>query len=52
MRIGLDEPRRLAPLLWTLLGLFALRVTGQILVAFFNVDFLPSMQQWYSGLMP
>lgn len=52
MRIHLDEPRRLAPLLWTLLGLFALRVMGQILVAFFNVDFLPPMQQWYSGLMP
>lgn len=51
MCIGLDEPRRLAPLLWALLALFILRVTGQILVAFFHVDFLPPMQEWYSGLM-
>ena len=29
-----------------------LRVLGQMLVAFFQVDFLPPMQAWYSGLMP
>jgi hypothetical protein len=52
MRLGLDPPQRLAPLLWALLGLFVLRVTGQALVAFFGVGFLPPMQQWYSGLMP
>ena len=52
MRLGLDPPQRLAPLLWMLLGLFVLRVTGQALVAFFGVGFLPPMQQWYSGLMP
>ena len=52
MRLGLDPPRRLAPLLWTLLGLFALRVAGQALVAFSHVGFLPPMQQWYSGLLP
>jgi hypothetical protein len=51
MRIGPDAPRRLAALLWTLLGLFILRVTGQALVVFFDVDFLPPMQEWYSGLM-
>jgi len=51
MRFGLDPPRRLAPLLWALLGLFVLRVTGQALVAFFRVEFLPPMQQWYSGLL-
>jgi hypothetical protein len=51
MRVSLDRPRHLAPLLWTLLGLFILRVTGQFLVAFFRVDFLPPMQEWYSGLM-
>jgi hypothetical protein len=52
MRLGLDPPRRLALLLWALLGLFVLRVTGQVLVAFFGVGFLPPMQQWYSGLLP
>jgi len=52
MRLGLDSPRRLAPLLWALLGLFVLRVTGQALVAFFRLEFLPPMQQWYSGLLP
>jgi hypothetical protein len=43
---------RLAALLWTLLGLFVLRVVGQVLVAFFGVQYLPPMEQWYSGLMP
>jgi hypothetical protein len=45
------DPRRLAPLLWALLGLFVLRVLGQVLVVFFNVGFLPPMQAWYSGLL-
>ena len=35
-----------------LLFLFVLRVAGQVLVAFFNVRFLPPMEAWYSGLMP
>jgi hypothetical protein len=30
---------------------FFLRLLGQALVAFFDVDFLPSMAQWYSGLL-
>ena len=38
--------------MWLLLGLFVLRVTGQALVAFFDVDFFPPMEAWYSGLMP
>jgi hypothetical protein len=38
--------------LWALLALFALRVAGQILVAFFGVSWLPPMERWYSGLMP
>ena len=29
-----------------------LRVLGQVLVAFFDVRFLPPMEAWYSGLMP
>ncbi len=35
-----------------LLALFALRVVGQVLVAFFHVSWLPPMQEWYSGLIP
>jgi hypothetical protein len=27
-------------------------VLGQVLVAFFDVRFLPPMEAWYSGLMP
>jgi len=37
--------------LWLLLGLFVLRVAGQVLVAFFSVRFLPPMEEWYSGLL-
>jgi hypothetical protein len=51
MGIGLDRPQQLAPLLWTLLALFVLRVTGQALVAFLDVAFLPPMPEWYSGLL-
>jgi hypothetical protein len=39
-------------LLWALLGLFALRVLGQALVAFFGVTWLPPMQRWYAGVIP
>jgi hypothetical protein len=42
----------LAGVLWTLFALFFLRVSGQALVAFFAVRFLPPMEAWYSGLMP
>ena len=52
MGAGTHRPQRLAPLLWALLALFVLRVTSQTLVAFFDVDFLPPMQVWYSGLLP
>jgi hypothetical protein len=52
MGAGPDRPQRLAPLLWALLALFVLRVTSQALVALFDVDFLPPMQEWYSGLLP
>jgi hypothetical protein len=38
--------------LWLLLALFVGRVLGQLLVAFFDVRFLPPMEAWYSGLMP
>ncbi len=32
--------------------LFALRVSGQIVVALYAPRWLPAMQHWYSGLMP
>lgn len=41
-----------AAILWLLLLLFILRVVGQVLVAFFDVGFLPPMARWYSGLLP
>lgn len=37
--------------LWLLTFLFFLRVLGQLLVALFNVAFLPPMEEWYSGLI-
>ena len=37
--------------MWLLLGLFVLRVVGQMLVAFLGVSFLPPMAEWYSGLL-
>jgi len=39
-------------LLGALAILFACRVLGQALVAFFEVSFLPPMERWYSGLVP
>jgi hypothetical protein len=38
--------------LWTLTGLFLVRVAGQILVEFFHVAFLPPSKEWMSGLIP
>jgi hypothetical protein len=39
-----------------LLGLFTLlfvgRVLGQLLVALFDIGFLPPFERWYSGLLP
>lgn len=35
-----------------LLFLFCLRVAGQLLVALYQVPFLPPMQEWQSGLLP
>lgn len=42
----------MSALLWALLALFAARVTGQALVAFLGVGWLPAMDRWCSGLMP
>ena len=44
--------RAYALVMWLLAVLFFLRVLGQVLVAFFDVSFLPPMEEWYSGLIP
>lgn len=43
---------RYAAILGALALAFLFRVLGQVLVAFFRVDFLPPMAEWYSGLIP
>jgi predicted acyl esterase len=35
-----------------LLILFCLRVLGQLIVATYGVDFLPPMEEWFSGILP
>jgi hypothetical protein len=45
-------PQTYAVCLTGLLTLFILRVLGQILVASLGVSWLPSMEHWYSGLIP
>jgi hypothetical protein len=44
--------RSYAIALGILASAFFLRVLGQLLVAFFQVSFLPPMAEWYSGLLP
>ena len=39
-------------MLAALAAAFALRVVGQALVRFLDVQFLPPMSEWYSGLIP
>lgn len=41
-----------AAVLGALAFAFCLRVLGQVVVALFAVDFLPPMDEWYSGLIP
>ena len=38
-------------ILWICLVLFACRVTGQILVEFFEATFLPPSKEWFSGII-
>ena len=45
-------PRRYVVLLSGLTALFALRIAGQLVVAVFDVPFLPQFKDWYSGLVP
>jgi len=44
--------RKYATFLLVFTLLFFLRVLGQMLVVFADVEFLPAMEHWYSGLMP
>jgi cyanate permease len=39
-------------LLWTLQGLFLLRVLGQVYVGLYAPESLPPWREWYSGLLP
>lgn len=41
-----------AALIWVTLGLFFLRVIGQVEVWLLAPDWLPPMEAWYSGLLP
>lgn len=41
-----------AVLLWSCVALFGARVIGQIEALLLAPDWLPSMEAWYSGLMP
>ena len=44
------NPKRFAPFLWILLGLFLFRVTAHFLVIYANgVSWLPPQQEWLSG---
>ncbi len=48
----MPDPASYARWLWLFTALFFLRVVGQIVVVLFHPRWLPSMPQWYSGLMP
>lgn len=39
-------------MLWSCIGLFLLRVLGQMEVVLIAPAWLPPMEQWYSGLLP
>ena len=40
------------PILAVLTFLFTLRILGQLLVALFDVGWLPPMEKWFSGVIP
>lgn len=48
----MKDPTLYAPFLWFFLGLFFIRVIGQVIVFLFHPAWLPPMKQWYSGLIP
>jgi len=55
-RDGALDPGELAPVLWLLTALFAVRVAGQVLVAVRSPSWLPPMSEWnlvpYRLLLP
>jgi hypothetical protein len=44
--------RRRIVILWVCTGSFLLRVLGQLEIALIAPVWLPTMEQWYSGLLP
>ena len=48
----LGEPRKVAIILWVLLALFILRVSGQAAVAALEFPYLPPMEEWYIWRYP
>lgn len=55
-RTGTLDTDELAPILWLLTALFAVRVIGQVLVALRSPSWLPPMDEWnlmpYRALLP
>lgn len=52
LELELNNPEFYGLLLWILLGLFIMRVIGQLSVVLFHPSWLPPMSQWFSGLIP
>lgn len=48
----MSTPRLRIVMLWTCIGLFLLRVLGQVEVVLIAPAWLPPMEGWYSGLLP
>lgn len=45
-----DFAKKIAPWLWLLMGLFALRIVAQPLALFW--DWLPAFEEWHSATLP
>ncbi|MFC4308535.1 hypothetical protein ACFPN2_05520 [Steroidobacter flavus] len=50
--MGVESSSGRIAILWTCVGLFLLRVLGQMEVLLLAPSWLPSMHDWYSGLIP
>ena len=46
------NPKKYAPVLWLLLGLFCFRVLAQLIQLGLNLPFLPAFESWHSGVLP
>ena len=49
--LELDSRSSYTALLWVLLGLFVMRVIGQIPVMLWHPRWLPAEKEWYSGIL-